>query len=283
MLTYLSLNRSKSGFHSMKGNPHVSQWLFIGCLLGGLQLASATAFAQESVSISSDIWCPFICGDDQSIKDGLLVDVADEVFKQANVQLTSPLMPLNRAMMLVSKGQIDGIYAPAITDQLIMSNTIVASRACFYTHIKNDWRFDSIESLPAVTVSIIDSYGYDNGEFDHYVAQNKAKGSAAIDIRVGETAGIANVHMLIAERIKVLVEHELVMAYLMDQVSGNAWNHVRSAGCLKNSLPLNIGFGVKNPSSSKWVEIVNQGITQLKASGRLDEIKTRYGLDSTIK
>ncbi|GLQ30717.1 substrate-binding periplasmic protein [Litoribrevibacter albus] len=266
----------------MKDNVYVSRVL---CLLLGFALQSApdTVFAQESVSISSDIWCPFICGDDQSITGGLLVDVADEVFKQANIALESPLMPLNRAMMLVAKGQVDGIYAPAITDQLIMSETIVASRACFYTHINDDWRFEGIESLPAVTVSIIDSYGYDDGEFDEYVAKNSSNQSKQLDVRVGETAGLTNVQMLLAERIDVLIEHESVMAHLMDEVGGNARNHIRNAGCLNTALPLNIGFGVTNPYSAKWVDIVNQGISQLKASGRLDEIKSRYGLGSASK
>lgn len=267
----------------MKGHFHSSQVFFIACLLSGLLLLSDSVAAEESVSIASDIWCPFICGDDQEIDGGLLVDVADEIFENAGMRLESPLMPLNRVMMLVSKSQVDGIYAPAITDQLMMSEAIVSSRACFYTHINDDWKFEGIESLSAVTVTVIDSYGYDDGEFDQYLAQPKRQGSTAIDVRVGEMAGITNVNMLLTERIKVLVEHESVMTYLMDQVAGNTWKKVRKAGCLKTPLPLNIGFGAKNPSAEKLVGIVNQGITQLKVSGRLDEIKARYGLGVSNK
>ena len=174
-------------------------------------LLMLSARADTLVRLASDDWCPYVCAKDGRIVNGVLVDFAQQVLSAKGYRLESQLMPLNRAMLLTEQGKIDGIYAPAIDDRLVLSRPILSSRACFYTRPDSNWAYQSMRSLDGVVTGAIDDYGYDNGPFDDFVARAKQTKSPRIEINRGETAVEANITKLLRKRYDVMIEHEAVL------------------------------------------------------------------------
>ena len=133
--------------------PRLYSWLYPSLWLVSMTLSGAQAQAQNLVRLASDNWCPYICSDGRDITDGLLVDVAREALTHAGYQVEPALLPLNRAMFMLEKGRIEGLYAPKIDPRLANSRAVMESRACFYTLPNNSWRYDGLPSLGKVTVA----------------------------------------------------------------------------------------------------------------------------------
>ena len=182
-------------------------------------------------------------------------------------------------MVMANEGAIDGIYAPAIDDRLVMSQALISSRACFYTRKDSKWSYAGPRSLEGTIVSVIDDYGYDIGAFDEYVAKAKRDNIRTVQLRTGDTAGETNLKMLLRARFPAMIEHEAVIAYLLKLQGPKAAPQVRNAGCLETPLPLVIGFAKNNPTTPALIKMVDAGVAKLRSSGRLGQLKKKYGVE----
>lgn len=242
--------------------------------------SSLHVLAQKKVTLASDDWCPFVCGDGNKLISGFLVDTVEEILITAGYQPYSSLLPLNRAMIMATIGSIDGIYAPALNEPMHITKPLFVSKACFYTMKDSDWEYQGPEMLGDINkvISVIDAYGYDDGPFDAYVAAAQRIGSKNVKILTGDAAGERNVKMLLLKRVPIIIEHEMVMSYLLKLKGPLAKDRVRIAGCLKKSLPLVIGFGKHNPIALELIQVINSGLDTLRNSGRMKVLKSKYGI-----
>ncbi|GLX78380.1 hypothetical protein tinsulaeT_17200 [Thalassotalea insulae] len=231
---------------------------------------------ETKLKLASDEWCPFICIQGKQISHGFLVDASKDILKHANVNLTSLLLPLNRAMILAEQGKIDGIYAPTISDRFINSMPLTYSRACFFVNRQNKWRYTDIKDLSPVTVNVVDDYGYDGGPFDAFLSNAKKSKAANIIFRTGDIAAKTNVQLLLKQRIEILLEHEAVMSHLLTE--RNETHQIRKAGCLKHALPLVIGISNSHPNAKELIQTFNVGLTKLIESGRFTQLMETYHL-----
>lgn len=244
-------------------------------LLAATLLAAPLAQAGEPVRLASDAWCPFVCASGEHVAGGYLVDAAASALAAQGLQATPFLMPLNRAMRETMRGNIDGVYAPAVDARLRLSVPLAYSRACFYTLRHAMWRYSGMASLAGQQVGIIDDYGYDDGPMDDYIIRHRRQPGMLVPA-YGQAAGVSNLRMLLHGRVPVVLEHEAVMERLAagEQAAGS----LRRAGCLERKLPLTVGFGVDNPKAAAWQSALEAGLRQLEASGALQALRKRYQL-----
>ncbi|SCK21113.1 ABC transporter substrate-binding protein [Vogesella sp. LIG4] len=247
--------------------------------LAALVLAcSLPTLAQPEVRLASDDWCPFICASSQQLVGGYLVDASREILENAGYRQVPVFLPLNRAMLMTEQGAIHGVFAPSLDKRLKTSQPLATSRACFYTLADNNWQYRSRDSLKDISLSVIDSYGYDGGSFDQFLAEARMHPRAGIQFRTGDKAGESSVRMLLARRLPVVLEHEAVMSYLLKAIGPDSGKRVRNAGCLDNALPLVIGIGKSIPDADTLLNVINSGIARLHKSGRQRQLMQQYGL-----
>ncbi|MDM4765034.1 transporter substrate-binding domain-containing protein [Pelomonas sp. SE-A7] len=226
----------------------------------------------QTLSLASDDWCPFICARGRELGGGLLVEAVQRALPE--VVLKPRLMPLNRAMVDTLAGRIDGIYAPALDHRLRLSQPVLRSRACFYQLAGKTWRYAGLESLKDRRLAAIADYGYDGADFDRWLGRADR---AQLDLSYGENAGRNMLAKLQRGRVDLIVEHQAVLRHLSREL-GLPAEQLREAGCLEQTLPLVIGFARDRPDSKRWVERLDRGMAELRASGELARLAQRYGL-----
>lgn len=257
------------------------------CILLVFSLNLVAAKSQKEVqekkilTIASDDWCPFICDRGGMQANGFLVDFVQEAMAFEGYVVKPVILPLNRAIIETIKGNVDGIYAPPIDQRLIYSNVIFNSRACFFSRITSKWQFNGLASLEKIKLGVVDDYGYDNGAMDKYLKdkQHLIKNSN-ITFSTGDGAGVKNLKMLLLGRFDAYLEHEAVLLQL-SSVS-NLRAKLRNAGCLKDLLPLVVGFSSQSPNSKKHIKALNQGIIKMLKSGKLQKLKDTYHITDKI-
>jgi polar amino acid transport system substrate-binding protein len=246
------------------------------CLLPLLLLAPAAG--ARPLRLASDDWCPYVCTNSGS-PGGYLVDLAGLALEAEGYQAQALSMPLSRALSAARKGEIDGVYAPALDAPLRMSAVLTRSRACFYTLAEDDWSYAGLASLQGRVLGVIEDYGYDDGPMDGYIRQEHGSHrsrNGSLEISYGQTAGQNNLQKLLHRRFPVLLEHEAVMKQLL--AKENAVQRVRRAGCLEKSLPLVVGFSPAAADAPAWIAALARGVRKLEASGQARALRQRYGV-----
>jgi len=249
----------------------------LGIVALGTWFASVDhAQAQAIVRLGSDDWCPFICAKSGRIVSGLLVEMTDQILQRAGLQSEPMLLPLNRAMLLAERGEIDGVYAPAMDKRLIYSKPLVESRACFYTLTDSSWRFAGLTSLDGELIGAIDDYGYDAGPFDDLIELRKRMHSPWLRLATGDAAGEKNIRMLLLGRLPVIIEHQAVAARLFAAQGTAAAGRIREAGCLTSSLPLVIGVSKASGRSGELIRALDAGIGEFRKTSAYADLLHKY-------
>ncbi|CUI02811.1 ABC-type amino acid transport/signal transduction system [Janthinobacterium sp. CG23_2] len=233
------------------------------------------AAASGVIRMASDDWCPYVCATDGKLTGGYLVDATLQAMGAAGYTVDPILMPLNRAMRETRTGDIEGVYAPPVDARLRLSAPIAYSRACFYTRASEKWAYRDQRSLAGITVGVIADYGYDDGAMDAYIVAKRAD-RHALDLSHGAKAGTTNLQKMLAGRFPVMLEHEAVVDLQARKLGVTA--QLRQAGCLKQSLPLTIGFAREDSRSATWLRVLANGINNLEASGALRKLRERYAI-----
>lgn len=243
-------------------------------------LAAAPARAGAELRLASDDWCPFICARDGKINGGYLVELTAQALALQDIRVRPALLPLSRAMHDTEQGLLDGVYAPPTDRRLRLSVPLAYSRACFYTRADSDWTYAGADSLEAVTVGVIDDYGYDDGAMDAYIAEHRAQ-AALLQFAHGEAAGATNLHKLLRGRFQAMLEHASVAGQLAARLG--VAPQIRQAGCLERALPLSIGFAVNDARAALWLQALAEGWRKLQGSEQLHALRLRYRMPGEHK
>jgi polar amino acid transport system substrate-binding protein len=259
-------------WHAARQRRRALHWL--SCLAGAL-LAPCAASAEGVVRLASDDWCPFVCTSGGKVNGGYLVELTAQAMGAMGYGVEPVLMPLNRAIRETSTGEIEGVYAPPLDRRLRLSAPLAHSRACFYTRVEQNWTYQGLASLAGHTIGAIDDYGYDDGPMDAYIL-NHRDNRRAIDFSFGPTAGTTNLQKLLGGRFPILLEHEAVVAWLARTLMVEG--QFRQAGCLKQSLPLTIGFALDDRRTPSWIRALADGLRSIDAAGTSRALRERYGI-----
>lgn len=242
--------------------------------VAGAALAAPAARA-DVITLRADEWCPYNCAED-SDKPGYGIEIAKEVFAKAGHTLDYKTMAWARALEECHKGAINSVIGAAkkeAPDFVFPNETIAVADNSFLVKKGNAWKYAGPASLEKIKLGAIQGYSYD-GEVGDYVTAN-ARNAARVDMVGGDNALEMNLKKLVAGRIDAAVDAKPVLSYKLMKL--NLVDKVEFVGSVDPSQTY-IAFAPTHPKSKEYAAILDKGIADMRASGRLKQILDRYGV-----
>lgn len=228
----------------------------------------------KSVVIAADAWCPYNC-DDTSREPGFMVDFAREILSAAGYQVTYKNKPWSEALAAVQSGRLDAIIgasAGEARELVLAGEPLGENKTCFYTRVEDPYRYLPGVALTGRRLGVASGYLY--GDLvDQYVHEHRSNYNL-VQIVTGDKPLLQNIRKLKERRIDTLIENLLVMEFSMRKYRVDG---IRLAGC-DAPTSLHIAFSPKRDDAGKLADMMNQGIRNLRQTGKMAEILARYGL-----
>jgi polar amino acid transport system substrate-binding protein len=205
-------------------------------------------------------------------------------------------------MIEVNKGRIDAISGPLKFDKEALKikirqgpmigplygeliypekNVGVHHSSCVFVHSDAEWEYTELSSLDGKTIGAGKNYDYGK-ETNLYLEERLAKDKDSVVFLTGNFVFTQNLKKLKHKRIDVV---------LMDRVSGRyaiqtaiaerefESGLVKLLGCSGEPANLYLAFSGRTPDiSKKLASTFDKGIAELRKSGVLKEILSKYGL-----
>ena len=239
-------------------------------------IALATTCTAETITIVADEWPPFN-GKANSQAEGYMVDIARIIFNAKGIEVNYVTMPWKRAIV----GTHRGIYTAAIgaskTDAVgfvFPEEELACNKLAFYVKKGNNWKFKGIESIQQVKLGVIAGYDYRRWLND-YIKENNTDANK-VQILTGDVPLQRSLKGLLLDRIDVVVDTEVAILWQAKQLGISP--QIECAGYGDEPSLCYIAFSPNIPESPIYAKILSDGIVQLRANGKLQNILDKYGL-----
>ena len=221
----------------------------------------------QSISLLTDEWCPYTC-ELNSDKPGILVEVANKVFSQDDIDIDYQMVNWARAIKKVRVGKGDallGAYKSDSPDFIFHTSPILYSQMCFFVQANDPWLYTGLNSLLERQLSVVNGYSY--GElFDQYMLQHPKN----FILLTGDELLNRASFMLYKKRIDTILEDKYV--FHEEQLAG----HLKVAGCLAKE-GVYIAFSPAHKARSQaLVILIDAKLVELKAQGEIEKIIAKY-------
>ncbi|MBF0316078.1 MAG: transporter substrate-binding domain-containing protein [Oligoflexia bacterium] len=237
-------------------------------------LISFSAFA-DTITLRADEWCPYNCKPG-SADPGFIIEAAQIIFKKAGHEVDYQNLPWARALDSARLGTIVGAVGAGVEDLVngIIGTKVpqISSRNGFFVKKGDAWTYKNPDSLQQLkTLGVIIDYTYTE-EVDNFISQNKQKIDAVGGLNPLET----NMKKLAAGRISAIIEDVNVFNYAANKAQLSS--SFSPAGTLSKQLTIYIAFSEKHSKGKEYLAIFEKGWEELKKSGELKKIATKYGI-----
>jgi polar amino acid transport system substrate-binding protein len=238
-----------------------------------LALASSSAIA-DTITLKADSWCPYTC-EPSSDKPGYMIEVAKAILEPKGHKVVYQNAPWARVLSEIREGKEWG--APGASDSdnegTVLGGNFGPFQNCLFTSKGSGFKYEGIKSFAGKTLGVIKDYTY--GEpFDAYIKANRAN-AKLVSEATGDDVLQFNLKKLAAKRLDYLLDDGNVVA-MTAKLHGKD-GEIESIHC-ENSQNLHIAFGEKNPKAKEWAKLLDEGVPSLRASGKLKEILSKYGV-----
>lgn len=230
----------------------------------------------STVSIRADMFFP-ISGNPFDDRPGYMIEIAQTILSEKGYTVDYQLMPWARSLIMAEKGLIDcvvGAYKSPDRKLIYPSLPWGQDQNNFYVNKDLQWKFKGLRSLKGIRVGLIHEYSYSQ-EFDAFV--RAPENSDTFEYTYGNNALEQNISKLLAGRIDTTLETNLVMPGKLREL--NLENDIVSAGKLDPPNDLYIACSSDKESTHTYIQWFDQGIKQLRASGKLKLILQRYNIE----
>ena len=230
----------------------------------------------ETLVIGADTWCPVNC-EPNSDNPGYMIEIAEKIFKEQMVKVEYQVMPWSRAIVEAEKGNIQAVVGAFKGDAphfIYPQEELGLIGNSFFTHVHNDWYFQNIDSLKQIILGTINGYEYGD-TVSQYLA-NKENLDKVVEITGGKNVLHRSFTMLLTKRIDVVVEADIVFWYQAKKA--NIADSFKFAGQASKPTKVYIAFAPNGEISKKYAKILSAGVVNLRASGELKKILSKYGL-----
>jgi polar amino acid transport system substrate-binding protein len=248
-------------------------WIIAIVLLISTLPAGATY--ADTIKLAADFWMPY--NGDGKTETGYMLDVAKKVFGDAGNTVVFETAPWARAIDSARKGLYNGIIGATVADApdfIFPKSELAIVNTEFFVKKGNTWRYNGIQSLGKIKLSIIKDYAY-NPDLDQYIADNQAS-KDRLDIGFGDNVLETNFQKLINGRVDAVVDGGAVLRYTANKMG--IQGQVVSAGIGDPGSLTYIAFSPALGTSKKYTQILSDGIDRLRKSGELKTILAKYGL-----
>ena len=242
-----------------------------------LACTACVAGSTETITIIADEWCPYNC-QPESATPGMGIEIAEQVFGSAGIDVEYRLYPWTEALQRVREGKdsaVIGAFRTDAPDFIFPAIPFSFSRQCFYTRQDSDWQFKNISSLNGIVLGAIDGYSYGNMVVA-YIRDHRDSDRVYISSSTAEGAtGLTDLITRMKEgRIDVLIEDHNVLSYdLADDMPELA---LRDAGCFPSSS-VYIAFSPATPDRSlRYIRLLDRGMRRMFQDGIIQKITSKY-------
>lgn len=245
----------------------------LGLLWIGLA-ALPTAYA-DTITLRADNWCPYNC-EPNSDQPGYMVEIAKEVFAKAGHQIDYQLLNWARALEEVRAGKFNGVVGCSKGDAgdfIFTENELGLSLNGFAVRVADSWDYQGLDSLGKRKLGVVRDYSYGDA-INAYLEKHKSDPN--IETASGDNALEINLRKLSKGRIDTIVDGKAVLGYNIKRLSLD--KELKLTPSSEEGDPVYIAFGPNQPNSAAYSKLLNDGIAEMRKSGRLAEILARYGL-----
>jgi polar amino acid transport system substrate-binding protein len=230
----------------------------------------------EKIVIAADTWCPVNCSaSDKEL--GYMIDIAQHVFKKHGIEVEYRIMPWARAIIEAEKGQVDAVVGAFKADApgfVFPQEELGLISNSFFSANDMNWHYQGIDSLSSILLGVIKGYDYGK-KLSEYIQLNANSGR--IFVLTGDSDVLSRaVNMLLANRIDVLVESDIVFWYRANQLGLS--EQLKYVGQASEPMKAYIAFSPGNKNSFDYAKILSDGIFAMRSTGDLEKILLKYGL-----
>jgi len=245
-------------------------------------LSTVPVMAEELI-IAADRWCPYNCDAADEESPGFMVELAQVIFARHGIAVRYQELPWSRAIQQASENKIQGLIAAtelSIADlevPLVFAEEEQAlMHTRFFTLGTSQWLYRGVESLPGITLAVVQGYDY-GPDIVAYLDAHREDKKKVLTITGNDTASRA-IKLLMAGRVDVVLEDEAVFRYNAAQVNFDGFRLASLDSVGPKTNPLYLGLSPSGRAAD-YARMLTQGMRELRASGELTKILTRYGLE----
>lgn len=206
-----------------------------------------------------------------------MVDIAKAVFVRKGHEVEYRLIPWTRTLQMVRAGKVHGAIGPYVDDCpdfVFPKNELAMIGFSAFVKQGSTWRYNGISSLIDIRLGVAADYSY-NKALDRYIENNKGDQTRLL-VNHGDLPVEGNIKMLLFGRLDAVVATEPVFLHIAKKL--NASDQLKLAGIITPPKKAYIAFSPVLPSSKKYAKTLSDGVMELRQSGELQAILSKYGL-----
>jgi polar amino acid transport system substrate-binding protein len=250
------------------------KWLLINGLC-------AVVFCMPSVSVAdtlilmADYWYPINAGP-MSTREGFGVDLMRGIFKEKNIQIDYRIAPWKRSIFEVERGTADCIIGadPEEAPNLLYPAEPITMEVNAVYHLAGSGLvYQNLDSLLHWRIGLATGYSYGDA-FDDFV--KKHPNPAMLQYVAGDTPLDVNLKKLLARRVDIVVESDIVMQATLDKKKLK--NKVALLALISEKSGLYIGCSPNKKTTQQYLQWWDEGIRAWRLNGKLAAVLDRYGI-----
>jgi polar amino acid transport system substrate-binding protein len=223
-------------------------------------------------------FCPAVCNEKTDGDRGFVLDLLNEIGANNDFQVKWVNLPMKRLINSIKNGDIDLILRPNTAlkrNKLVQSKRPLAMyQIAILKRKQYIFEFKGVESLKDSVWGVVAGQRWPP-TFQKYLDDHQNTGKVILIYE--ENAYQRLVKLVGAGRADVVLG------------GGNMLDRIRRNSKYSNELvvehtpyfgpiPLYAGLNPENPRSKMLAKLIDQGLTDLRASGRLSDILSKYGI-----
>lgn len=230
--------------------------------------ASANDTGQSITLVGEDEWYPYAAFKDGKLQ-GLAVDVIEAAFAAVNVKVQFKSAPYARCLMLVESGQelacFDSVKDSKLRKKFLFHEVpIFRAEIGIYALESSPEKNVQIDALHGKQVGVTHGYTYtDEVDIDHWIVREVAP------------TDLSNLRKLIRQRSAYSLIYTRVVDYLMSRYPDEFLGKIKQVGSLSQNS-LFVSFSRQRAESTKFAELLDQGLRKIKRSGEYSKIEQKW-------
>jgi len=224
-----------------------------------------------TVTFAADEWCPVNCtpGSD---KPGYMVEIARTILERRGYEVRYVTLNWARALLYTRSGRFDAVLGALkgdAPDFLFPVEQQGETRVGLFVRASSNWQYTDATSLQGLRVGLIRDYAY--GETLEALIAEKARPSYA----GGDHPLELNMLQLQADRIDLVVEDVNIFRHTARELGLSAAFRLAKTF---SSEKIYTAFSPGSARSQNLADTMTAGMREIRASGELQAILDRYGL-----
>lgn len=226
----------------------------------------------ETIVVAADEWCPYNC-EPGTARPGYAIEILQKIFEPHGHVIEYKVMPWSRALLETRAGRISaavGALPSEAPDLLYPEEEHGLYRIGFYSRWSG-WRYEGRESVKGLLFGVAQGYSYGE-ELDGLIAA----GHLRVAPMPGDRPLAINLWKLESGRLDGVIADQAVFAFV-SRMEG-LQDRFCFCGSPDDGHPLYVAFAPNRPESETYARLLSEGIRELRRSGDLARLLTKYHL-----